>query len=83
MMLGAEVVTHICVRAVKGLQHTHTGHGMPVLTGKLAALAGKGKVYLMAATLRPETMYGQTNCWVLPEGQYGAFQVRHAAVQWR
>ena len=28
----------------------------------------------MAATLRPETMYGQTNCWVLPEGQYGAFR---------
>jgi leucyl-tRNA synthetase len=28
----------------------------------------------MAATLRPETMYGQTNCWALPEGQYGAFR---------
>jgi leucyl-tRNA synthetase len=28
----------------------------------------------MAATLRPETMYGQTNCWVLPEGSYGAFR---------
>ena len=28
----------------------------------------------MAATLRPETMYGQTNCWVLPEGQYGAYK---------
>ena len=27
----------------------------------------------MAATLRPETMYGQTNCWVLPDGQYGAY----------
>eukprot|EP00961_Rhodomonas_salina_P149228 2008393-Rhodomonas_salina.3 len=23
------------------------------------------KVVLLAATLRPETMYGQTNCWVL------------------
>jgi len=44
------------------------------LTGKLAALEGKGKVYLMAATLRPETMYGQTNCWALPEGQYGAYR---------
>lgn len=30
---------------------------------------------LPAATLRPETMYGQTNCYVLPEGEYGAFQV--------
>lgn len=28
----------------------------------------------MAATLRPETMYGQTNCWALPTGTYGAFQ---------
>lgn len=31
------------------------------------------KVFLAAATLRPETMYGQTNCFVLPEGDYGAF----------
>lgn len=28
-------------------------------------------VYMVAATLRPETMYGQTNCFVLPEGEYG------------
>ena len=28
----------------------------------------------MAATLRPETMAGQTNCWVLPEGEYGAYR---------
>jgi leucyl-tRNA synthetase len=27
-------------------------------------------VYLVAATLRPETMYGQTNCFVLPTGVY-------------
>lgn len=26
------------------------------------------KIYLLAATLRAETMYGQTNCFVLPEG---------------
>lgn len=44
------------------------------LKGKLSALTGKGQVYLMAATLRPETMYGQTNCWVLPDGQYGAYR---------
>jgi leucyl-tRNA synthetase len=43
------------------------------LPGKLAGLAQHGTVYFMAATLRPETMYGQTNCWVLPDGQYGAF----------
>ncbi|EFJ52544.1 hypothetical protein VOLCADRAFT_103034 [Volvox carteri f. nagariensis] len=44
------------------------------LKGKLEELAGKGRVFLLAATLRPETMYGQTNCWVLPEGKYGAFR---------
>ncbi|KAG2497803.1 hypothetical protein HYH03_004074 [Edaphochlamys debaryana] len=44
------------------------------LPGKLSALEGQGKVFLLAATLRPETMYGQTNCWVLPEGHYGAFR---------
>lgn len=27
-------------------------------------------VFLLAATLRPETLYGQTNCFVLPEGSY-------------
>ena len=33
----------------------------------------KGRdVFLTAATLRPETMYGQTNCFVLPEGDYGS-----------
>lgn len=32
------------------------------------------KVFLGAATLRPETMYGQTNCWVGPEIEYGAFK---------
>lgn len=33
------------------------------------------KIYLAPATLRPETMYGQTNCFVLPEGNYGAFEM--------
>ena len=42
--------------------------------GPLAPLAGR-KVCLGAATLRPETMYGQTNCWVLPDGVYGAFEL--------
>lgn len=46
----------------------------PALLGDLAHLNTLGRVYLMAATLRPETMYGQTNCWVLPDGNYGAFR---------
>ena len=32
-------------------------------------------MYLVPATLRPETMYGQTNCFVLPEGEYGAYYI--------
>ncbi|PRT55682.1 Leucine--tRNA ligase, cytoplasmic [Wickerhamiella sorbophila] len=31
------------------------------------------KVYLVAATLRPETMYGQTCCFVSPKITYGLF----------
>jgi leucyl-tRNA synthetase len=30
-------------------------------------------IYLVAATLRPETMYGQTNCWVHPDIKYILF----------
>jgi len=32
-------------------------------------------VFLVAATLRPETMYGQTNCYVGTELDYGVFHV--------
>eukprot|EP01138_Halocafeteria_seosinensis_P009641 gb/GECG01009852.1/.p1 GENE.gb/GECG01009852.1/~~gb/GECG01009852.1/.p1 ORF type:complete len:1126 (+),score=150.26 gb/GECG01009852.1/:1-3378(+) len=35
---------------------------------------GQFTVYFVAATLRPETMYGQTNCFLLPDGEYGAFK---------
>jgi leucyl-tRNA synthetase len=41
----------------------------------------KGRdVFLCCATLRPETMYGQTNCYVLPTGTYGAFEMRNGEV---
>jgi leucyl-tRNA synthetase len=52
------------------------GGGGGVLPGPLAAVAAEapGGVFLLAATLRPETMYGQTNAWVLPEGEYAAFE---------
>lgn len=55
---------------------------------KVDELFGDKAVFLPAATLRPETMYGQTNCWVLPSGEYSAFELanheificsRHAA----
>ena len=42
-------------------------------------LTGKN-VYLAPATLRPETMYGQTNCFVLPEGEYGCFEMANGDV---
>ena len=44
------------------------------LSDKMAPLEGK-QVFLAAATLRPETMCGQTNCFVLPEGDYGAYEI--------
>ena len=47
--------------------------------GVLAPLAGK-EVFLGPATLRPETMYGQTNCFVLPEGEYGAYEMASGEV---
>ncbi|KAM3364414.1 hypothetical protein ACQJBY_014639 [Aegilops geniculata] len=52
---------------------------IPPFPPKLKALEGKN-VYLAAATLRPETMYGQTNCWVLPDGNYGAFEINETDV---
>ncbi|KIY63254.1 leucine-tRNA ligase [Cylindrobasidium torrendii FP15055 ss-10] len=36
---------------------------------------GGRKVYMVAATLRPETMYGQTNCFVGTSLKYGIFAV--------
>lgn len=46
---------------------------------KLGPLEGR-RVFLAAATLRPETMYGQTNAWVLPDGKYGAFEINDTDV---
>lgn len=41
----------------------------------LKFLEEKKKVFFTAATLRPETMYGQTNCFVGPALDYGAFEI--------
>ncbi|CCC68210.1 hypothetical protein NCAS_0B01260 [Naumovozyma castellii] len=38
-----------------------------------AAIDKSKKIYFVAATLRPETMYGQTCCFVSPKIQYGIF----------
>ncbi|GLJ16023.1 hypothetical protein SUGI_0265820 [Cryptomeria japonica] len=52
---------------------------IPPFTEKLKILEGR-RVFLAAATLRPETMYGQTNAWVLPDGKYGAFEINDTDV---
>lgn len=41
----------------------------------LSKYKGK-KVFMVAATLRAETMYGQTNCYVLPDAEYGLYAMR-------
>ena len=54
--------------------HNQERHGK--LSKLLERSAGQNqKVYMVPATLRPETMYGQTNCFVLPTGEYGAYVV--------
>ncbi|XP_043077704.1 LOW QUALITY PROTEIN: leucine--tRNA ligase, cytoplasmic-like [Puntigrus tetrazona] len=40
---------------------------------KLSGLKGK-RCFLVAATLRPETMFGQTNCWIRPDMKYIIFE---------
>lgn len=49
----------------------------PKAVKSLAGVADS-KVFLVAATLRPETMYGQTNCWLKPDMKYIAYKVATA-----
>lgn len=42
---------------------------------KMQKYSGKD-IFLVAATMRPETMYGQTNCWVHPDHKYIAFYAK-------
>ncbi len=42
----------------------------PIVHGKLKTKKGVEKDILVAATLRPETIFGQTNMWVNPETEY-------------
>lgn len=44
---------------------------------ELKKLTEEKNVYLVAATLRPETMYGQTNVFVLPTGEYGVYELKN------
>lgn len=55
--------------------HGQERHGKMEKLLKRVEDEGKKGVYFVPATLRPETMYGQTNCFVLPTGEYGAYYV--------
>ena len=39
------------------------------------AVAGGLPIFLVCGTLRPETMFGQTNCWIHPDIEYIAHKV--------
>ena len=65
--VGIQTYTLIKLRVPADAPHFAEG-------GALSPVAGRD-VFLVAATLRPETMYGQTNCFVLPTGTYGAFEM--------
>ncbi|KAJ3575430.1 hypothetical protein NP233_g1086 [Leucocoprinus birnbaumii] len=45
----------------------------PAAKEAIESKVGGRKVFMVAATLRPETMYGQTNCFVGPALKYGVF----------
>ncbi|KAF8890674.1 hypothetical protein BD779DRAFT_1610758 [Infundibulicybe gibba] len=47
----------------------------PAANEAIAGKVGGRKVFLVAATLRPETMYGQTNCFVGTAIKYGVFAI--------
>lgn len=48
--------------------------------GDVASKVSGKKVFFVAATLRPETMYGQTNCFVGPAIEYGLFAINDTDV---
>ena len=54
------------------------GDKVPASIKKL--LSEDKKIFLVAATLRPETMYGQTNCYILPKGEYGLYEMANGEI---
>ncbi|KAJ2475130.1 cytosolic leucyl tRNA synthetase, partial [Coemansia sp. RSA 2131] len=65
--VGAQEYTCIKMQVLNWSQAAQT------VAAAIPELAGK-KVFMVAATLRPETMYGQTNCFVGTKLTYGFFQ---------
>ena len=59
---------------LQGVPEGHAAGAAGRLAPLQALLAAGRPVFLVAATLRPETMYGQTNVFLLPSGEYGAYE---------
>ncbi|XP_004518566.1 leucine--tRNA ligase, cytoplasmic [Ceratitis capitata] len=55
---------------------------MKVLEKPAKLSAVNAPIYMVAATLRPETMYGQTNCWLHPDIKYIAWQTSRSSEVW-
>ncbi|TPX45376.1 leucine---tRNA ligase [Synchytrium endobioticum] len=49
--------------------------GQKLTSTEVQKAIGSRQVYMVAATLRPETMYGQTNCYVGECIKYGIYEV--------
>ncbi|KAI9015178.1 hypothetical protein BC832DRAFT_194924 [Gaertneriomyces semiglobifer] len=56
-------------------QYKGNAVGKALTTPEMLRALGDRKVYLVAGTLRPETMYGQTNCFVGVDITYGIYSV--------
>ena len=54
--------------------------GEKVPSGIKKLLSENKNIFLVAATLRPETMYGQTNCYILPKGEYGLYEMANGEI---
>ncbi|CED82372.1 leucine-trna ligase [Phaffia rhodozyma] len=61
------------------MEVTHWPEAAKQVLNGLQGIEGK-KVYMVAATLRPETMYGQTNCFVGTNITYGFFEAANNEV---
>jgi len=66
---GVDLMEYTLIRVT--LQKPYPQAVVDVLGDKYA----NATVVLPAATLRPETMYGQTNIWMLPDGEYGLYEM--------
>ncbi|KAJ2545736.1 cytosolic leucyl tRNA synthetase [Coemansia sp. RSA 1853] len=66
---GVDVQEYTCIK----MQVLNWSQAAQTVAAAIPELTGK-KVFMVAATLRPETMYGQTNCFVGTNLTYGFFQ---------